>query len=272
MPPSHESFGRALAGTVAVVTGSAQGVGKAVALAAAQAGAEVLLVDLNAAGAEKAVAEVAKAGEVRAESLALDITLPDAGDRILKSCIEKFGRADALFLCAGIYPSASLEDTTDEMWDRVHTLNLKSAFRICRAFAPHFKQQRSGKIVITSSVTGNKVTTQDLTAYAASKGGVNGLVKGLAMELAPWGINVNCVEPGLVLTEGIHGLLSAEDLAKFEVEIPSGKGGDPKWIADAMLFFATPAAKFCNGTSLVVDGGSSLKEFPYAVAGKIAPK
>ncbi|KAI9031243.1 hypothetical protein DFJ74DRAFT_702265 [Hyaloraphidium curvatum] len=89
--PAHESFGRALAGTIA--------------------------------------------------SLALDVTAPDAGDRILNSCIEKLGRAAALFLCAGIYSSASLEDTTDEMWDRVHTLNLKSAFRICRAFAPHVESE-----------------------------------------------------------------------------------------------------------------------------------
>lgn len=298
----HESYGRAFEGRFAVVTGAAQGLGKAVAIGAAKAGANVFLVwvlfnlnlkalalfnptnkepmlclfqretsDRNAEGAAATATECSKFG-VKSSSMGLDLTAPGAPDQLAKSALE-FGSIDTLFLCAGIYPSASIEETDEALWEKVVGLNTKSSFFIVRAFTPHLKKIKKGAVVITSSVTGNRVVFPGLAACgfflsgrftwlrlhanqsppsqlstdAASKGGVNGLIRALALELAPWGIRVNGVEPGKIGTEGFNSLGDAEFIQGCINESPMGRIGTPEEVGDTLLFLATPASRFITG-------------------------
>ncbi|MBW7950406.1 MAG: SDR family oxidoreductase [Pseudorhodoplanes sp.] len=265
MTESHRVFGRCLAGEAAIVTGAAQGIGRAVADALASAGADLMLVDRSATIHE--CAEDFRSRGANVQALVLDVTEPEAGASMVAQAVDAFPHLSLLATCAGSYPSASVEATDDDLWHRVLALNLTAGFRAVRAVVPHFRARGGGRVVMTSSITGNRVAFQEMAAYGASKGGVNGLIRSLALELAPLGIAVNGVEPGMVRTEGL--LTFGEAFLKtLGTENPFGRIALPDEIADVFLFLCSPAARFITGQTIVVDGGQTLPEVPYAIIGR----
>jgi len=148
---------------------------------------------------------------------------------------------------------------TEDDWDRCHNVNLKGMLFATQAVLPAMKRQKGGRILVTSSITGPRTGMPGFAHYGATKGGVNGFLRNAAVELAPWGITVNGVEPGNILTEGLAGL--GDDYLKAMTRaIPLGKLGDPEDIAHAMAFFASNEAGWITGQTLVVDGGQTLPE------------
>ena len=152
-----------------------------------------------------------------------------------------------------------LDDMTEDDWDRCHGLNLKGTLFTTQAVLPAMKRQRHGRILVTSSITGPKTGMPGFAHYGATKGGVNGFIRNAAVELAQYGITVNGVEPGNILTEGLAEL-GEEYLATMTKAIPMGKLGDPEDIAYAMAFFASDEAGWITGQTLTVDGGQTLPE------------
>jgi 3-oxoacyl-[acyl-carrier protein] reductase len=179
--------------------------------------------------------------------------------------VARYGRLDILCANAGIFPEVTLEEMTEADWDRVLDINLKGVFLSVKACLPALQEQEGGRIVITSSITGNRTGISGLAHYAASKGGINGFIKTAAMELAPYHITVNGVEPGNILTEGMEAQLGADYIEAQEEAIPLGRMGDPQDIAHAMLFLASDEARYITGQTIIVDGGQILPESKFAL-------
>jgi 3-oxoacyl-[acyl-carrier protein] reductase len=202
---------------------------------------------------------IAAAGDV-AHAGRADLLEPAAAARIVDAAVAHFGRLDILVHNAGIFPYHPIESLPDEAWQRVLDLNLGAGFRLLRAAVPHMRTQ-GGRILFTSSVQGNRAAIAGCAHYAASKGGINGLIRAAALELACCGITVNGVEPGLVLTGEVARALKPERRERMAKAVPLGRWGLPEETAHAMLFLASDAAAYVTGQTLVVDGGATLPVF-----------
>lgn len=250
-----------LAGRAALVTGGGRGIGAAIARAFAQAGARVLIANRSAeAGA--AVAEALRAEGHAAESIGCDIGQRAEAERVVVEAAQRFGRLDIVVHNAAINPWAMLESLQEQALDDTLAVNLKACFHLARAAMPHWRVQRGGRMLVTSSVTGPRVAMPGSSAYAASKAGVNGFIRSAALELAPEGITVNGVEPGFIAKQGGSLLSNPARAARIARHIPMGTLGRPEDIAHAMCFLASDAARYVTGQTLVVDGGSTLPESP----------
>jgi 3-oxoacyl-[acyl-carrier protein] reductase len=173
--------------------------------------------------------------------------------------ISSFGAVDILCHNAGIYPACSIEQMTETAWDQVMATNLKSGLLLVQACLPSMKAQRRGKVVMTSSITGNMTAIPNYSHYGASKAGILGFVRSAAVELAEYGITINAVLPGNVLTPGVQAL--GDDYLAAQVRrIPLGRLASPDDIGHAMLFFASRESDYITGQFLVVDGGQTLPE------------
>jgi 3-oxoacyl-[acyl-carrier protein] reductase len=170
------------------------------------------------------------------------------------------GRIDILLHNAGIFPQGLIEQLSDEQLDEVLAINLKAAFWLTRAALPHLRKAPAPRILLTSSVTGPRVALPRLAHYAASKSGLNGLIRAAAMEFAAEGITVNGVEPGLIATEAVQALGDADTVQQMARAIPLGRLGDPDEVAYAMLYLASDQAAFVTGQTIVVDGGALIPE------------
>ena len=195
------------------------------------------------------------------------LCVTDVGDQnsakeVVAATIKAYGKIDIMVHNAASFLMGAIEDYTEEDMETAFSVNLKACFRLSAACIPHFKKQKSGRILITSSVTGPGVAYQGLSYYAASKSGVNGFIRNAALELARDGITVNGIEPGYIRTAAMELLTDEEGIKKMEYYIPAGYLGDPKDIAYAMLFLATEEARYITGQTIVVDGGSTLPESP----------
>ncbi|MFT3672902.1 SDR family NAD(P)-dependent oxidoreductase [Aestuariivirga sp.] len=243
-----------LANRVALVIGSATGIGKGVALRFREEGARLVLADVE----EKAGRETAK--ELGAEFIRTDISKMEDAQRAVTLAQEKFGRLDIFVQNAGIYPWQLIEQTSPEDWDRVLGVNLRGAFNAARAALPVMRAQKHGRMLYTSSITGPHVTNPGHGHYAASKAGINGFIRAAALEFSGYGITVNGVEPGNILTEAIQIHRSAEYVASMEAAIPLGRLGTPRDVANAFLYLASDEASYVTGTTIVVDGGQLIPE------------
>ena len=174
--------------------------------------------------------------------------------------MERFGAIDVLVHNAGILPFQSLETMDDRDWSHVLEVNLTSAFRLTKACLPHMKERGSGRVLFTSSVTGNRTGVPGFAHYCASKAGINGFIRSAAMELAPYGITVNGVEPGLVLTPGAEAGTTPEERDVMARFVPLKRWGTPMDIAHAMLYLASEGASYVTGQTIIVDGGAILPE------------
>ncbi len=255
-----------LEGKHAVVTGGAQGIGFGIVRRFVEAGADVVISDLDGDLAEKKAASLAGPGE--AVGMAADVADIAAGDQMVARAIEAFGSVDILVNNAGIYPQVPMLDMTVELWDRVQDINLRGLAFVSKAFAAEMAKQGSGgKIVNIASIDGLHPSMVGLAAYDASKGGVVMFTRNLALELAPHRINVNAIAPGGISTEGTAAPLEGSGLSEAEMEammqqftarIPMGRIGDPDDIAKAAVFMASSAADYMTGEIMVVDGGMLL--------------
>jgi 3-oxoacyl-[acyl-carrier protein] reductase len=250
--------GLSLQGRVAVVTGGSRGIGRATVQRLAELGASVVV---NYARDEQAAATVVREVEelgVKATAVRADMSVLEDAERLVSLTLEEFGRLDMLVCNAGIWEGASVEEISEELWDRVLDINLKGTWTICRASVPVMKRQKFGRIVIVSSTAGQRGEA-NVSNYAASKGGQISFTKSLATELAADGITVNSVAPGWVDTEMNEGVFADESFRqKIEQTIPLGRIASADDIAHAIVFLCTDWARHITGEVLNVNGGSVL--------------
>lgn len=234
----------------AIVTGAARGIGKAVAAALADRGAGVTVVDIDAQGA------LATAEEIGANALtiACDVTDSRAVDAMAKTVMAQFGQIDILVNNAGICERGAVEELTGGQWDRLMAINLKGPFLVSRAVVPYMKAQHYGRIINIGSIAGKMGGLMVGAHYTASKGGVLAMTKGLARELAPWGITVNAVCPSMVDTD-IARMFEDREIAGYLSAVPMGRLATPGDVAAAVLYLASEAASYVTGEVLDVNGG-----------------
>jgi 2-deoxy-D-gluconate 3-dehydrogenase len=255
-----------LSGKGAIVTGGGMGIGRAIVSRLAEAGAAVMIVDIDMDAASKVVQRVKEKGG-KAEAIRADIrSLADA-KKVAEATVKTFGTLDILVNNAGIYPISKALDTTEELWDRVLDINLKGTFFFSQAAAREMvKAKHGGRIINLASIDAVH-PMGEVAHYNASKGGVMSLTKALALEWAPHGIIVNSIAPGSIWTSGSEklrieqeaaGKKPEEMLKKFETRWPLGRPGEPDDIAKVALFYASDAVGYVTGTMLIVDGGYLL--------------
>ncbi|PSN14350.1 3-oxoacyl-[acyl-carrier-protein] reductase [filamentous cyanobacterium CCT1] len=241
-----------LEGQVAVVTGASRGIGRAVAIALAAAGAQVVVnYARSSAAADEVVAEIAKGGG-SAVAIQADVSQADQVDALIAGTLEKFGRVDILVNNAGITRDTLLLRMKPEDWQAVIDLNLTGVFLCTRAVAKIMLKQRSGRIINIASVAG-QMGNPGQANYSAAKAGVIGFTKTVAKELASRGVTANAVAPGFIETDMTGDLGNTEEILKF---IPLGRFGQPEDIAGMVRFLAAdPAAAYITGQVFNVDGG-----------------
>ncbi len=241
-----------LQGRVALVTGGAQGIGKAIALALARAGADVAVADLNADRVAAAAAEVAALGR-RSWALAGDVASLAFAEEAVAKTVEAGGGLHVLVNNAGITRDGLLLRMKPEDWELVLRVNLTGAFNFCKAAVPRMIKQRDGRIVGISSVVGAMGNAGQVN-YSASKAGMIGLTKSLAREVASRGVTVNAVAPGFIDTAMTQAMPEKAREALLG-QIPAGRLGTPEDVAAAVLFLASPGAGYVTGQVIHVNGG-----------------
>lgn len=241
---------------VAIVTGATSGIGAATARIFRQHGASVLAVGRD----ETALAALADP-HGRTITCAADVTAPDAPARIVEAALAAFGKIEIMVNSAGIIAMGTLERTSDEDWDRMLDVNLRAPFRLMRAAAPHLAR-RKGAIVNVSSVAALRVFP-GLLSYCVSKAGLDQLTRCAAIEMAPQGVRVNAVDPGVVVTD-LH-LRSGMTRDTYDAFLersrethPIGRTGRPEEIAELILFLASERSGWITGETLAIDGGRHL--------------
>lgn len=241
-------------GKVAIVTGSGSGLGQGIARRFAEAGARVVVhYHRSSDGAERIVEQIrAQGGEaIRVQG---DLTREQAAQELIRASVNVFGRVDVLINNAGTYPLASVLDMSLEQWHEVVQANLNTAFLCTQAAARQMVTQGQGGAIVNISSIEQENAAPSHSHYDAAKGGVLMLTRASAFELAPHGIRVNAVAPGLIWREGIEQAWS-EGVERWQRTAPLKRLGMPEDVADACLFFASPAARWITGASLTVDGG-----------------
>jgi 2-deoxy-D-gluconate 3-dehydrogenase len=241
-----------LTGKAAIVTGANTGIGQAIAVALAEAGADVALAGRSRAAE---TAERIEAVGRRTVLIEADLATTAPVQRVVDEALGAFGRLDILVNNAGIIRRAEAADFSEADWDAVIDTNLKSLFFLCQAAGRQMLAQGSGKIVNIASLLSFQGGIR-VPSYAAAKSGVAGLTKALANEWAGRGVNVNAIAPGYIATNNTAALQADETRNRQILErIPAGRWGDPKDIAGAAVFLSSPAADYVNGHVLAVDGG-----------------
>jgi NAD(P)-dependent dehydrogenase (short-subunit alcohol dehydrogenase family) len=252
---------------VVLVVGAASGIGRETAKRFSEEGATVVVGDVSPAVDE--TLELLGGDGKRGFSAQVDITSFDDCRAIVDRTVSEFGRVDVLSAISGVVQNAAqVADLAEAEWDRVLGVNLKGYFFLTKAVASEMQKQRAGSIILTASFWGRKGFAY-YAAYCASKAGVISLTQTLSEEMAPYGVRVNSVAPGMIMT-GMHEKALREEAAERQMsyeefrdsewsKIPLGKAGDPVDIANAHLFLASDDAKYITGASLDVNGGVQLR-------------
>lgn len=239
---------------VALVIGGARGIGEGIAARFVEEGARVVIADRET-----------EAGQAAAKRLGgtyvnTDLQDRDAAETSVAAALSTYGDLHILVQNAGIFPWQLIEDTSADDWDAVMAVNLRGTFLAARAALTHMKAKRYGRMVFTSSITGPRVTQPGHGHYSATKAGINGFIKAAAIEFSHYGITVNGVEPGNIMTDGLRLHRTGDYIRGMERSIPLGRLGTPRDVANAVLFLASDEAEYITGTTILVDGGQTLPE------------
>jgi 3-oxoacyl-[acyl-carrier protein] reductase len=245
-----------LEGKVAVITGAARGIGKAIALKYAQEGASIAFTDLAIdENSRQTEAEIAT-WSVKAKAYASNAADYEDSHKIVEEIVKDFGRIDILVNNAGITRDGLMMRMNEQQWDMVINVNLKSAFNFIHAVSPVMMKQRSGSIINMSSVVGISGNAGQ-TNYAASKAGMIGLAKSIAKELGSRGVRANAIAPGFIITE-MTGQLSEEVKKTWAEQIPLKRGGTPEDVANVATFLASDLSSYVTGQVIPVCGGMNM--------------
>ena len=248
-----------LSGKAAIVTGGSKGLGLAMAAGLASAGANIMLVNRNVEEGAQAASTLNAAYETKSVSFSADITQSEQTEAMAQAAIEAFGRIDILINSAGINIRGAIDKVSPEDFNNVMEVNVNGTWLCCRAVTPYMKKQERGSIINLASTLG-LVGLANRTPYTASKGAVVQMTRALALELAPFHINVNAICPGPFLTEMNIPIAETEEAKKFIVGATAlGRWGALREIQGAAIFLASDAASYMVGSMLTVDGGWTAK-------------
>ena len=240
----------------AIVTGARRGIGRAIALALAGQGANVVVSDISQEDCQTVAHEIEGLGR---KGLAIKCDVSSSGDveAMVKRTVAKFGRVDILINNAGIIAYKPFLELTDDDWEKTLNVNLKGQFLCARAAGKEMVKNKQGRIINIASISsgGCGIAFPLIAHYTASKGGVMGLTKALALELTPQGINVNAICPGAIDTAMAEGAKESGQLEKVLARVPKGRLGRPEEIADLAVFLASDESEYISGAAIVIDGG-----------------
>jgi len=252
---------QSLKGRSVLVTGGSKGIGKGIARVFAEAGAKVAIVARHGDQAQAAAKDIGHG----AIGVAGDVTSLASMEKAVKAAADKHGGLDVLCANAGIFPSAKLEEMTSEQWDETVDTNLKGTFHAIKAAILYLKKSNQGRVIITSSITGPVTGFPGWTHYGATKAGQLGFMRTACIELSKYGITVNAVMPGNIVTEGLAGM-GEEYQRSMAASVPLKRLGRVEDIGYAALYFASKEAGYVTGQTIIVDGGQILPESLDALA------
>jgi NAD(P)-dependent dehydrogenase (short-subunit alcohol dehydrogenase family) len=242
---------------VAVITGGANGIGKAYSRGMAEEGASVVIADLDEKRGKEVASEIEKSGG-KVLFVRTDISSKQDAEKMVATTVERYGSIDILVNNAGILFTAPVEETTEEMWDKLLAVNVKGLFFCSQAAVVEMKKKKSGKIINISSIAA--IGAQDgICAYSSTKGAVLTMTKVFALELAKYNIQVNAILPGTTNTGMAKAaMVNPEWTRQITEGIPMKRLGETKDLLGAVLYFASPDSDYCTGQMLIVDGGYSM--------------
>ncbi len=243
-----------LSGKTALVTGGSKGLGKCMARAFAEAGADIFICSRSEEELKSAAAAIGEGLPSRVEFMTADLTSPAETRKLSEETLSRLGRVDILVNNAGSNIPQVIDEITDEAWDRIIELNLSSAMRLTRALVPQMKSRKWGRIIHISSVLGLGGMA-GRSVYCSTKSALLGLARASAIDLGPFGITVNCIAPGPFLTDLPGRLLSEEQKRRFAERTALGRWGNAEEIAGPALLLASEAGSYITGSTLLVDGG-----------------
>jgi 3-oxoacyl-[acyl-carrier protein] reductase len=243
---------------VAIVTGSGRGIGREIALTLARNGVKVVVTSRT----EDQISEVAREIEaIGSEALAVkcDVLNREEVESMARQTLKKFGKVDVLVNNAGMFSSKPFTEMTEEDWNKILDANLKGVFYCTKVVLPKMIEQRYGKIINISSIAGAVIGPPAVVHYSAGKAGVAGFTRSLAVEVAEYGINVNAVAPGPILTPTTQAKGIYETLTEVVKEVPLGRWGQPSDVANLVAFLASNASSYITGQCIVIDGGFTMR-------------
>jgi len=252
----HQQFD--LSGRVALVTGGSKGLGLAMARGFAEAGADVLISSRTEDELKKALAQILDGTGRRGQYFVADMAQRSQVERLGKDALAAFGRIDILVNNAGTNAPQTVDEITDETWDRVMEINLNSVMVLTRAVVPQMRQRKWGRIIHISSIMGI-VSKEKRNVYSVTKTALLGFARASALDLGEHGITVNCIAPGPFLTDLPMSMLSDREKQEFARTTAMNRWGDPKELVGPALLLASEAGSYITGANLVVDGGYVLR-------------
>jgi NAD(P)-dependent dehydrogenase (short-subunit alcohol dehydrogenase family) len=243
-----------LSGRVALVTGGSKGLGKAMARALAEAGADVFISSRHENELQAALKDILDGTGRKGRYAVADVSRRDEVQRLARAALDQMGRVDVLVNNAGTNKPQAIDTITDDVWDNVMEINLNSVMALTRALVPQMKERRWGRIIHISSIMGT-VSKEGRNVYSATKSALMGFARASALDLGPYGITVNCIAPGPFLTDLPASVLSDAEKKAFADRTAVGRWGDPKELMGPVLLLASDAGSYITGETLVVDGG-----------------